>query len=122
MRNKYIKILGVQLKVDLDCDEINEYLIENDSLYKQMSKVKELISKKCPDIIALPEMCYIKEMDDYYLKISKNKLIVAGSIYQNGINYTVVFNNKNKYLIRKYNYLHASLKVLPLRRYSKDNY
>ena len=106
MRNKYLKILGIQLKVDLDCDELNEYLIENDILYKQMSKVKELISKKNPDIIALPEMCYIKELEDHYLKVSKNKLIIAGSIYQNGINHTVVFNNKNKYLIRKYCALH----------------
>ena len=64
-----------------------------------IEKVKELIYKKNPDIIAIPEMCYVEEMDDYYLKISKNKLIIAGSIYQNGINYTVVFSNKNKYLI-----------------------
>ena len=65
-------------------------------LYKQISKVKELINKKNPDIIALPEMCYIEELDDYYIKISTNKLVVAGSIYKNGINYTAIFNNKNK--------------------------
>lgn len=103
MRNNYIKVLGIQLKVDLDCNETNEYLIETKEYYNQIEKVKELIYKKNPDIIAIPEMCYVEEMDDYYLKISKNKLIIAGSIYQNGINYTVVFSNKNKYLIRKCN-------------------
>ena len=99
MRNNYIKVLGIQLKVDLDCNETNEYLIETKEYYNQIEKVKELIYKKNPDIIAIPEMCYVEEMDDYYLKISKNRLIVAGSIYKNGINYTVVFNNKNKYLV-----------------------
>lgn len=116
MRSKYIKVLGIQLKVDLDCNEQDEYLIETDHLYKQISKVKELINKKNPDIIALPEMCYIKDLDDYYLKISKNKLVIAGSIYQNGINYTVVFNNKNKYLIRKYNASGAE----PMIRYQEN--
>lgn len=103
MRNNYIKVLGIQLKVDLDCNETNEYLIETKEYYDQIEKVKEVIHKKNPDIIAIPEMCYVEELDEYYLKLSKNKLIIAGSIYQNGINYTVVFSNKNKYLIRKYN-------------------
>lgn len=103
MKNKYIKVLGIQLQVELDCNETNEYLIETNDYYNQIDKVKELIKKKNPDIIAIPEMCYVEELDDYYLRESKNRLIVAGSIYQNGINYTVVFNNKNKYLIRKCN-------------------
>lgn len=103
MINKYIKILGIQLKVELDCDQKNEYLIKNNSLYAQISKVKQLINKKNPDIIALPEMCYLEELEDYYIKKSKNKLIIAGSIYNNGINYTIVFNNKVKYLIKKCN-------------------
>ena len=103
MRNNYIKVLGIQLKVDLDCNETNEYLIETKEYYNQIEKVKEVIHKKNPDIIAIPEMCYVEELDEYYLKLSKNKLIIAGSIYQNGINYTIVFSNKNKYLIRKYN-------------------
>lgn len=61
-------------------------------------------------------MCYIKDLDDYYLKISKNKLVIAGSIYQNGINYTVVFSNKNKYLIRKCNASGAE----PMIRYQEN--
>ena len=48
--------------------------------------------------------------------IAKNKLIIAGSIYQNGINHTVVFNNKNKYLIRKYNASGAE----PMIRYQEN--
>ena len=103
MRNTYMKILGIQPKVNLDCDEKNEYLIKDNIFYKQINKLKELISKKNPDIVVIPEMCYIEELDEYYLKISKNKLIIAGSIYINGFNYTVIFLNKNKYLVKKYN-------------------
>jgi len=46
MKNKYIKVLGIQLKVELDCNETNEYLIETDEYYSQIKKVKDLIKKK----------------------------------------------------------------------------
>ena len=34
-----MKILGIQLQVELDCDETNEYLIETNKYYEQINKV-----------------------------------------------------------------------------------
>ena len=42
MRNKYLKVLGIQPKVNLDCDEKNEYLIEDNIFFKQISKLKDI--------------------------------------------------------------------------------
>ena len=38
MKNKCIKVLGIQLQVELDCNETNEYLIETSDYYLNNSK------------------------------------------------------------------------------------
>ena len=68
-----MKILGFQFNVSLDCDYKDEYLIKNDSFYKQFEGAKEIISSKNADIIIFPEMCYLTEEESYYKEISKEK-------------------------------------------------
>ena len=79
---EYISVLGFQLKVDLDCDSKNEFLIRNKELDVQLKHMKELIEDKNPDIIVLPEMCYLDDMEKYYRDISKESLVVAGGFFK----------------------------------------
>lgn len=99
----YLKVLGVQLDVNLDCNSKDEYLLESDSFYAQMDYVKSLIEAKQPDVIALPEMCYVPSMQDYFQKLAQDKLIVAGSIYHDGINETAIFNQNGLVFVPKCN-------------------
>ena len=103
MKSKGLRVLGFQLKVDLDCDEYQEYLISNDELYCQLEDVKKVLLEKDADVILFPEMCYIEEMDDYYKELSNHRIVVAGSVYIDGINYTIVYQDGEKKRIRKYN-------------------
>ena len=103
MKDKSLKVLGFQLKVDLDCNELDEYLIINKKLETQLEEVKKIIKLKESDIILFPEMCYIDSLEEYYKEISNNKIVVAGSTYIKGINYTIIYQNKKKYIVRKYN-------------------
>ena len=54
-------------------------------------KVKDIITKKDSNVISLPEMSYQEELFNYWKELSKNKLIVAGSVYNEGVNQTAVF-------------------------------
>lgn len=99
----YLKILGFQLNVQLDCDYKNEFLIETEALKKDIECVKEIIKIKNPDIIIFPEMCYIRANDDYYNELSNGRLVIAGSIYNQGINITIVYKDGKQYCIPKYN-------------------
>lgn len=98
-----LKVLGLQLIMELDCNSRDEYLIRNDIFDSQIECVKKLISLKNPDIVILPEMAYLSGMEQYYKEISKDKLVVAGSIYNDGINQSVVFFNNQVYYIPKCN-------------------
>ena len=62
-----LKILGLQLVVDLDCTSTDEYLIETMEFKEQMQEVKKLISTKNPDIVILPEMCYSEDYYEYFI-------------------------------------------------------
>ncbi|MCM1052547.1 MAG: hypothetical protein NC483_01030 [Ruminococcus sp.] len=99
----YLKVLGLQLKVELDCDSKDEFLIRTPELNEQMESVKEIISLKNPDVIILPEMCYLDSMSSYYGDLSKDKLVIAGSIYDSGVNKTIVYNGNKRYEIPKCN-------------------
>ena len=98
-----LKVLGLQLKVDLDCTSTDEYRIDTPEFQDEMQEVQKLISIKNPNIIILPEMCYSEDYYTYFMNLSSDKLIVAGSIYHNGINQTVVFLENKEYQIPKYN-------------------
>jgi len=89
----YLSVLGCQLKVILDCNRKDEFLITDIELLRQIEIMKELVREKKPDILVIPEMSFLKEMSSYYKKISKDMLVIAGSIYKDGINYTKVFQN-----------------------------
>lgn len=99
----YLKVLGLQLKVQLDCDYRNEFLIETDELKENMEIAKKIIMEKNPDVIIFPEMCYLVDNEKYYEELSKNKLVIAGSIYNEGINFTIIFKDGIKYNIPKCN-------------------
>ena len=99
----YLKVLGFQLDVILDCNSKDEYLVDTEEFREEMEMVKEIISSKNPDVVILPEMCYVSEFDSYYAWLSSGKLVVAGSIYKDGVNVTKVFQDGKLYNIPKCN-------------------
>lgn len=100
--NDYLSVLMFQLKMTLDCNSKDEYLIETDSIDNQLQKAFEMMQSKQPDITLFPEMAYVSKFEENYKKFSEhNKIIVAGSYYKDGINRTVVFQDGEKYEIPK---------------------
>ena len=98
-----LKVLGFQLSVELDCNSKEEYLIETSRFLEELEQAKKIIAELKPDVVVLPEMCYRNEEEEYYKVLSNNMLVVAGSIYRNGINTTKVFQNGKLYDIPKCN-------------------
>lgn len=117
-----LKILGLQLKVNLDCTSTDEYRIDTAEFQEQMQEVQNLISDKNPNIIILPEMCYSDDYYSYFMDLSSDKLIVAGSIYNNGINQTVVFFENKEYRIPKYNASGAEPMVRRVEKKSTEDF
>lgn len=99
----YLKVLGFQLQLELDCNSKDEYLIPTTIYKAELEAIKDIITKKDSDLIILPEMCYQKELYNYWKELSKNKLIIAGSFYDAGINNTVVFQENKSFFIQKRN-------------------
>lgn len=99
--NEYLSVCMFQLKVDLDCNSKNEYLIETKETLRQMEKAFQTIEKLQPDISLFPEMTYMQRYEKTYKKLSTDRIIVAGSYYQKGINTTVIFSNGVKHEIPK---------------------
>lgn len=99
--NEYLSVCMLQLKVDLDCDSKNEFLIETSDVFKQMESAFSIIEKLKPDVAVFPEMTYIEKYESKYQELSDGRIIVAGSYYQDGINTTVVFSNGEKREIAK---------------------
>ena len=99
--NNYLSVCMFQLKIQCDCDSQNEFLLETDEVFKQFEKALGIISFCQPDISLFPEMTYLEKYESQYLKLSENRIIVAGSHYKNGINTTVVFENGQKREIPK---------------------
>lgn len=96
-----LSVLGFQFKIDLDCNNKDEFLIMSDEFNLQLSHMMEIIEEKNPNVIILPEMCYQGKMKNYFEELSRNKLIVAGSIYKDGLNYTIVFSKGEMFYIKK---------------------
>ena len=96
--NNYLSVCMFQLKVHLDCDSEDEYLIESDEICRQLEKAFHVIEEFQPDISLFPEMTYWEKYEETYQKLSVSKIIVAGSYYKNGINTTVIFENGEKQL------------------------
>ncbi len=100
--DNYLSVWMFQLNMTLDCNSIDEYLIETDSIGEQFKKAFEMMQSKQSDIVLFPEMAYISRFEETYKEFSKqSRIIVAGSYYKDGINKTVVFQNGEKYEIPK---------------------
>lgn len=99
--NNYLSVCMFQLKVSLDCNSKNEYLIETKEALKQIETAFQTIEKLQPDISLFPEMTHIQRYEKTYQKLSTSRIIVAGSYYKKGVNTTVIFSNGVKYEIPK---------------------
>lgn len=97
----YLSVCMFQLKVDLDCNSVDEYIIETKEVISQLEAAFSIIEKRKPDISLFPEMTYLKRYEKKYQELSVSRIIVAGSYYKNGINTTVVFSNGKKYEVPK---------------------
>lgn len=102
MRKKeYFNIGFAQIKLNLDYDSQKEYLIADKMYFSQMKKIINYIDKNYFDIFIFPEMSYHPQFDDYFVKNSHQKIIVFGSVYIGNENFTVVYHNEHKFLIKK---------------------
>ena len=100
--NDYLSVLMCQLNITLDCNNVDEYLIETECAKEQIENAFKVIESKQPDITLFPEISYKESLEETYKKFSeKGRIIVAGSYYKNGINNTVVFQNEVKHEIQK---------------------
>ena len=99
--DNYLSVCMFQLKVNLDCNSHEEYMIITDETLRQILSAFDVIRKLKPDIALFPEMTYVKDYDAEYKELSKERLIVAGSYYKEGINTTVVYEDGRKYEISK---------------------
>lgn len=99
--NNYLSVCMFQLKLDLDCNSQDEYLIETSEALRQIEKAFQIIEKYKPDIALFPEAAYLEKFEKKYQELSISKIIVAGSYYRNGINTTVIFQDGVKYEIAK---------------------
>ena len=99
--NNYLSVCMFQLKLDLDCNSQDEYLIETSETLRQIEKAFQIIEKYKPDIALFPEEAYLEKFEKKYQELSISKIIVAGSYYKNGINTTVIFQDGVKYEMAK---------------------
>lgn len=99
--NNYLSVCMFQLKVCLDCNSVDEYLIETEELSRQMEEAFNVIERLNPNISLFPEMTYVQRYEKKYQQLSKGRIIIAGSYYKEGINNTVVFQNEKKIEIPK---------------------
>ncbi len=118
----FIKVLGFQLEVDLDCGSKDEYAIFDEQFEEELEWVKETIAAKKPDVVILPEMCYKEDMYSYFKELSKMALVVAGSKYNDGINQTAVFYKGELHLIPKCNASGAEPMVRTIEECSKVDF
>lgn len=99
--NNYLSVCMFQLKLQLDCDSKDEFLIETSDVLKQLEECFRILEEYQPDIAMFPEMAYLERFEEIYQKQSKGKIIVAGSHYKDGINTTVIFEDGTKHEIPK---------------------
>ena len=118
----YLKILGFQLQLELDCNSKDEYLIPTERYKQELEAMKDIITKKDSNVIILPEMSYQEELFNYWKELSKNKLIVAGSVYNEGVNQTAVFHEEKSYFIPKCNASGAEPMVRTIKKCSPTDF
>lgn len=99
--NNYLKILGFQLELDLKSTGRREFVLENEKYKKQMEETFILINEYNPDLVIYPELVYTDFYYSNFLELSKGRLIVAGSVYRDSINTSIVFQNEEVFEIPK---------------------
>lgn len=100
-RKIFLSVLQFQLKLNLESNFKEEYLLEDDMYFKQMEEAIKVIKKYSPDVVVFPEMSYSVKYADELIKLSKGRLIVFGSKYINGNNTTVIYHDLKEYLVIK---------------------
>lgn len=97
-----LKVLAFQLSYNEYSDDKKEYINVDKKFLNQIDKTIELINKYKPDLIIYPEMSYAENYNEIFIKLSKDKLIIFGSFYDEDlINKTVVYYKSSKYLLDK---------------------
>lgn len=99
--NNYLSVCMFQLKIHLDCNSKDEYLIESDEVFRQVEEAFRIVEEYQPDIVLFPEMAYLEKYEETYQKLSLSRILVAGSYYKNGINTTVIYENGEKHEVPK---------------------
>jgi len=103
VNTNFISVLMFQLEIEEESNTIDEYIVENENYAYQMNTSYGHIMDLNPDIVVYPEMCYINANYGKLRELSKNRLIIAGSLYECGINYTIVFYDGNmSKIIKRY--------------------
>lgn len=92
---EYLKIMGFQLNLELVSNNKYEYNVLNDYYRKQMEDSFKLIDRNNPDLVIYPELAYNDYYYEMFRQLSIDRLIVAGSIYRENINTTIVFLDGN---------------------------
>ncbi len=95
MNTNFLSVLMFQFEITEKSNTIYEYIVEDESYESQMSNSYTRITEMNPDIVIYPEMCYRDANHEKLLELSKNRIIVAGSFYECGINKTVVYQDGN---------------------------
>ena len=99
--NHYLKVLGFQLHLTLACNQTQEFLIKTEEYKQQIKTSLNIIKELDSNLIIYPEMSYDDNYEKIFRQLSKGKLIVAGSIYREKINTTIVFQDGLKKEIPK---------------------
>lgn len=94
--SNYIKVLGFQIKLELESNPEKEYVIKNKEYERQLEESWKVIKERNPNIVIYPEMTYIDDNEKIMRSLSKEKLIVAGSIYRDKRNTTIIFQDGEK--------------------------
>ena len=96
-----INILICQLAVTQKKDLLREW-VEAEEVKDQLERVWSIIDGSPCNFAVFPETCYFPEFYSNYVKHSENRLIIAGSSYNDeGLNETHVFENGKHRAIRK---------------------
>ena len=61
--NNYLSVCMFQLKLDLDCNSQDEYLIETSEALRQFEKAFQIIEEYKPDVSLFPEMAYLERFE-----------------------------------------------------------
>lgn len=101
LTNNFLTIGMFQLKLELESNYQREYIVPNKSYYRQMDVALEIIKNGNCNVIIFPEMSYHENYYEDIKKLSKSRIIIFGSVYENGKNTTKVFQDEKCFSVIK---------------------